>query len=114
MDVGNQQTLFTHARHATAWEGRALRQRTRCVLFVWEVVSFCFCLFWWCCVNDTIVAKIITCSFFSAWELISDYSYSWGGGTELISNYSYSRGGGAELISNYSYSRGGGSRQERT
>ena len=32
----------------------------------------------------TIVAKIIACSF-SARELISDYSYSWGGGTKLIS-----------------------------
>ena len=27
---------------------------------------------------------------------------------ELISDYSYSRGGGAELFSNYSYSRGRG------
>ena len=63
--------------------------------------------------HHTMVAKIITCSF-SARELISDYSYSWGGGTEFISNYSYSRGGGAELFSNYSHSRGGGSTQEHT
>ena len=34
-------------------------------------------------------------SFFSQ-ELISDYSYSRGGGAELFSNYSYSRGRGME------------------
>ena len=39
-------------------------------------------------------------------ELISDYSYSRGGGAELFSNYSYSRGRGTELFSNSGYSRG--------
>ena len=53
--------------------------------------------------KGTRTAKINTCSF-SAWVLISDYSYSRRGGTELI----YSRGGGTELISYYSHSRGGG------
>ena len=45
---------------------------------------------------------------FCSQELISDYSYSQGGGAELFSNYSYSRGRGTELISNSSYSRGRG------
>ena len=42
-------------------------------------------------VESTMAAKIITCSF-SAWELISDYSYSWGGGTELISRLQLTAG----------------------
>ena len=70
------------------------------------MLVYCRHVVWEFLRSGTIVAKIITCSF-SARELISDYSYSWCGGTELISNYSYIRGGGAELISNYSYSRGG-------
>ena len=37
---------------------------------------------------------------FSSQELISDYSYSRGGGAELFSNYSYSRGRCTELFSN--------------
>ena len=41
-------------------------------------------------------------------ELISDYSYSRGGGAELFSNYSYSRGRGTELFSNSGYSWGRG------
>ena len=48
----------------------------------------------------TIRAKNVTCSPFSPQELISDYSYSRGGGAELFSNYSYSRGRCMELFSN--------------
>ena len=42
--------------------------------------------------EDSIRAKIITCSPFSLRTLISDYSYSRGRGTELFSNSGYSRG----------------------
>ena len=45
-------------------------------------------------------------SFFSQ-QLISDYSYSRGGGAEFF-NYSYSRGRCTELFSNSDYSRGRG------
>ena len=81
-----------------------LRRRVACATSIFsKEASHCTLA-----IQITIRAKIITCSPFSPQELISDYSYSRGGGAELFSNYNYSCGRCTELFSNSGYSSGRG------
>ena len=65
--------------------------------------------------GSTIPAKSITCSPFCSEQLISDYSYSRGGGFELIFQffYNYRRGRCTDLSSNSGHNRGLGTGKDR-